>query len=123
MNTLIFCALLGAQPTTPVIKFDTLTPDQAARFADHNVTIRFTVGDAPAYTWPVNGQLRTICGPVMRDGDDQERTVSLIGDRTRKTREGKTHTVRGMLRVVHHEAVTINGVRVEAWADIRFEER
>ncbi|VTR94042.1 unnamed protein product [Gemmata massiliana] len=123
MNTIIFCSLLGAPPTTPVIKFDTLTIEQAARLAGDNVTIRFTIGDAPAYTWPVNGQLRTICGPVLRDGDDQERTVSLIGDRTRKAREGKAFTVRGTLRVVHHEAYAVNGVHVPAWDDIRFEER
>ncbi|MBP3957824.1 hypothetical protein J8F10_21435 [Gemmata sp. G18] len=123
MNTLLACALFGAKPVQPPnLKFDTLTLAHAKRFVGDNVTITFTTG-RPSYTWGVNGQLRTICGPVMRDGDDQERTVSLIGDRTKRAREGKTLTVRGTLRVVHHDAVTINGIRVEAWADIRFEER
>ncbi len=105
---------------TLTAKFDTLI--DAKRLAGGDVTITFTVG-RPSYTWPVNGQLRTICGPTEIDGDDQERSVSLIGDRLKKSREGKTLTVRGTLRVVHHEAYAVNGVHVPAWDDIRFEER
>ncbi|WP_162672461.1 hypothetical protein [Gemmata massiliana] len=73
------------------------------------MTITFTVG-RPSYTWPVNGQLRTICGPAEIEGDDQERTVSLIGDCLKKAREGKSLTVRGTLRVVHHEAYAVDPV-------------
>ncbi|VTR95683.1 unnamed protein product [Gemmata massiliana] len=72
------------------------------------MAITFTVGRT-SYTWAVNEQLRTICGSAEIAGDDQERTVSLIGDRLKKIREGKSLTVRGTLRVVHHEAYAVSG--------------
>ncbi|VTR97833.1 unnamed protein product [Gemmata massiliana] len=49
--------------------------------------------------------------------------MTLIGNWLQKSREGKAFTVRGTLRVVHHEAYAVNGVHVPPWDDIRFEER
>ena len=53
--------------------------------------------------------------------DDVERNVYLKGKRY-DVDVGDTLTVRGTLRVIRHDAATVNGVLVPAWIEIRVDE-
>ena len=62
----------------------------------------------------------TTVGPDDQ-GDDVERNVYLKGKRY-DVDVGDTITVRGTLRVIRHDAATVNGVLVPEWVEIRVDE-
>jgi hypothetical protein len=97
-----------------------LTLALACRVSCGDRSVAFTVG-TPAYTWPVNDTLRTIVGPPDR-GDNAEWSVAFKGDRVADLDDGTEVRVKGVLRVIHHDAAVVNGVPVPAWVEIRVTE-
>lgn len=121
MTALTLLLSLCAQPVEPpAVQFGQLTPAQARQLAGAVVRVEFRVG-RPAYTW--RGPLRTVTGPAEVEGDDQERTAVLRGDRVADLREGKRVRAVGTVRVIRHAAAQVNGVVVPEWEEVRFEER
>ncbi len=108
-----------AQPgdTAAPVKFDTISPTDAERLDGAAVTIRFTVA-TPAYTLGEGAKLCTIVGPADR-GDGAEWSVFLKGDRLHDAYDGVKLTVTGRLRVIKHASAVVDGVRVDAWTEVR----
>lgn len=92
------------------IDLETISLGEAQRLDGKPVVFTLTIG-APAFT--LNGT--TVVGPGDTE-DEIERTVHL--PETDADR-GDTITVRGVLRVVHHEAAVVNRQFVPAWDEIR----
>lgn len=121
--TLTLVTLLTVtQPVPPpALQFDTLTLADAKRLNGTETVIQFRVG-LPPYTWLIGDVLHTVTGPTEAE-DEQERTVVLRGNRLADLKEGRRIRVVGTLRVLHHKEALVNGVKVPAWDEIRFEER
>lgn len=116
--SLLFAATQPVPP--PTVQFDRITLTDAVKLNGAVVAVEFRVG-RPSYTWPL--PLRTVTGPAEVEGEDQERTVVLRGDRLGDLKDGKRVKAVGTVRVLHHEEARVGNVTVPAWDEIRFEER
>jgi hypothetical protein len=108
--------LVAALATLPQpIDLGGITPERARHLNGRIVSATF-LNAAPAYT--LAG--RTVVGPVNRE-DGAERTAVLRGRRL-DIEEGQRVDVVGVLRVIDHAPVVVNGIIVPAWAERRVEE-
>ena|GEM_PF-4823595 len=85
------------------------------------VTALFTAV-APCYTWGIGGKIATITGPDDKN-DGAEWSVVLRGNRLHDVGEGDRLKVRGVLHVINHPAVVVNGVLILRWVEVRVTEQ
>lgn len=102
-------AILSGLSTGPALDLDTVTLPQAAVFDGQIVRASVTVVNPPDAVgwWAVAGD----------DTGGVVRTVVVPG--SAKVSRGDVVRVVGVLEVTRHPAVTVNGVNVPAWDEVR----
>ena len=117
---LLLALLALAHPAPPPARIDlhTITPN-AARVHHGKPVVATLTATGEGYTHRLRGKLVTVLGVAGRE--DDAAGVLLKGNRL-DIREGDVLEVRGVLKVIDHEAATVEGVIVPAWSEVVVEE-